>query len=382
MHRRSSSASATTIIGVDGNDHRLGIARKMGADVTLTVIKSGSESDQTVEINVTLAERPEKPFFHGGFGDVEGMLGERFDRFLGGSFLFQDEKANEIEVETVPGTIIAISDTEITIDVNGDGKLDCLFSNAERYSLHLFKDMKEGWSIKVIEGVRGQEGGIGPVIPAFVRADGTNNGVWFHSGALWVQNEDTAKLPDLVQKLTFAEMLGGAGVPPAIDENNKEAKTGNTPASRVEVEVADTAPYEIRIRGLIKESTFKKADLQTLTELRYVPGSNSFSLHDVLTNRADYPHDYQIIYHSNFGAPILENGARFLAPMAHIKMMAATQPFLSGAISKTVNLPTDATVDDVRQIYEEGFKLGLKAVALYRDGCKADQPLSTKRAAR
>ncbi|EMH4163289.1 aldose 1-epimerase family protein [Pluralibacter gergoviae] len=95
-------------------------------------------------------------------------------------------------------------------------------------------------------------------------------------------------------------------------------KAGNTPVSRVEVEVADAAPYEIRVRGLIKESTFKKADLQTLTELRYVPGSNSFSLHDVLTNHADYPHDYQIIYHSNFGTPILEDGARFLAPMAGV----------------------------------------------------------------
>ena len=95
-------------------------------------------------------------------------------------------------------------------------------------------------------------------------------------------------------------------------------KAGNTPASLVEVEVADSAPYEIRIRGLVKESTFKKADLQTLTELRYVPGSNSFSLHDVLTNHADYPHDYQIIYHSNFGTPILEEGARFLAPMSSI----------------------------------------------------------------
>jgi putative membrane-bound dehydrogenase-like protein len=95
------------------------------------------------------------------------------------------------------------------VDVNADGKLDCLFSNADRYSLHLFKDMKEGWSIKVIEGVRGQPGGIGPVIPALVRADGTNNGAFFHSGALWVQNEDTARLPDLVQKLTFAEMLAG-----------------------------------------------------------------------------------------------------------------------------------------------------------------------------
>jgi ribonucleoside-diphosphate reductase alpha chain len=71
------------------------------------------------------------------------------------------------------------------------------------------------------------------------------------------------------------------------------------------------------------------------------------------------------------------SGKRFLAPMAHVKMMAAAQPFLSGAISKTVNLPNEATVEEVREIYEEGFRLGLKAVALYRDGCKASQPLST-----
>ncbi|NUO50942.1 MAG: vitamin B12-dependent ribonucleotide reductase [Polyangiaceae bacterium] len=70
-------------------------------------------------------------------------------------------------------------------------------------------------------------------------------------------------------------------------------------------------------------------------------------------------------------------GERFLAPMAHVRMMAATQPFLSGAISKTVNLPNESTVDDVMRIYEEGWKLGLKAVALYRDGCKASQPLSS-----
>jgi ribonucleoside-diphosphate reductase alpha chain len=71
------------------------------------------------------------------------------------------------------------------------------------------------------------------------------------------------------------------------------------------------------------------------------------------------------------------HGKRFLAPMAHVKMMAATQPFLSGAISKTVNLPHDASVDDVAEIYHQGWKLGLKAVALYRDGCKASQPLSS-----
>jgi ribonucleoside-diphosphate reductase alpha chain len=72
-----------------------------------------------------------------------------------------------------------------------------------------------------------------------------------------------------------------------------------------------------------------------------------------------------------------KRGRRYLAPMSHVKMMAAAQPFLSGAISKTVNLPNDASVDDVREIYEEGWKLGLKAVALYRDGCKASQPLSS-----
>jgi ribonucleoside-diphosphate reductase alpha chain len=71
-------------------------------------------------------------------------------------------------------------------------------------------------------------------------------------------------------------------------------------------------------------------------------------------------------------------GQRYLAPMSHVRMMAATQPFLSGAISKTVNLPSEATVDEVREIYEEGWRLGLKAVALYRDGCKASQPLSNK----
>jgi ribonucleoside-diphosphate reductase alpha chain len=72
-----------------------------------------------------------------------------------------------------------------------------------------------------------------------------------------------------------------------------------------------------------------------------------------------------------------KTGLRFLAAMSHVRMMGAVQPFLSGAISKTVNLPSDATVDDVQNVYEEGWRLGLKAVALYRDGCKASQPLST-----
>lgn len=70
-------------------------------------------------------------------------------------------------------------------------------------------------------------------------------------------------------------------------------------------------------------------------------------------------------------------GERYIQPMAHVRMMAAVQPFISGAISKTVNLPKEATVEEIRDIYVQGWKLGLKAVALYRDGCKASQPLNT-----
>ncbi|GLY66305.1 vitamin B12-dependent ribonucleotide reductase [Amycolatopsis taiwanensis] len=70
-------------------------------------------------------------------------------------------------------------------------------------------------------------------------------------------------------------------------------------------------------------------------------------------------------------------GERSIAPMGHVRMMAAVQPFVSGAISKTVNMPESATVEDVEQIYFQGWKLGLKALAIYRDNCKVGQPLST-----
>src|SRR6478672_11010323 len=66
--------------------------------------------------------------------------------------------------------------------------------------------------------------------------------------------------------------------------------------------------------------------------------------------------------------------------MGHIRMMSAVQPFLSGAISKTVNLPTDCTVEDIEDAYIKAWQLGLKAIAVYRDGCKRTQPLSTNMA--
>src|SRR5690606_7599084 len=69
-------------------------------------------------------------------------------------------------------------------------------------------------------------------------------------------------------------------------------------------------------------------------------------------------------------------GERAIKPMGHVRMMAAVQPFLSGAISKTVNLPETATVEEIEDVYLQGWKLGLKALAVYRDNCKVGQPLS------
>jgi ribonucleoside-diphosphate reductase alpha chain len=72
-----------------------------------------------------------------------------------------------------------------------------------------------------------------------------------------------------------------------------------------------------------------------------------------------------------------QNGDRTIDYMGHIRMMGATQPFLSGAISKTVNMPTEATVEEISNAYIEAWKMGLKAVAIYRDGSKRIQPLNT-----
>jgi len=69
-------------------------------------------------------------------------------------------------------------------------------------------------------------------------------------------------------------------------------------------------------------------------------------------------------------------GERSISPIGHVRMMAAVQPFLSGSISKTINMPESATIEEVEGIYYEGWKLGLKALAIYRDNCKVGQPLS------
>jgi ribonucleoside-diphosphate reductase alpha chain len=130
----------------------------------------------------------------------------------------------------------------------------------------------------------------------------------------------------------------------------------------------------------ITAETLSKPGFNLLSHLGFSPAQVS-EANDVIVGRMTIegaPH-LKLEHYSVFDCANRcgRDGKRFLAPMAHIKMMAAVQPFLSGAISKTVNLPNESTVEDVRKIYEEGWKLGLKAVALYRDGCKASQPLSS-----
>src|SRR4029079_17606800 len=94
---------------------------------------------------------------------------------------------------------------------------------------------------------------------------------------------------------------------------------------------------------------------------------------------------------SIFGAPYFKDehldvfacsmGDNTIHYMGHVKMMGAVQPFISGAISKTVNMPEDVSVEDVEDLHIEAWRLGIKAVALYRDNCKVAQPLATQKAA-
>ena len=96
--------------------------------------------------------------------------------------------------------------------------------------------------------------------------------------------------------------------------------------------------------------------------------------HETIENCPDLKPEHVAVFDCAFKAA---NGTRTIHWKAHVKMMAAAQPFLSGAISKTVNMPKDSTVDDIEQAYFEGWRLGLKALAIYRDGSKQSQPLST-----
>lgn len=124
----------------------------------------------------------------------------------------------------------------------------------------------------------------------------------------------------------FNEMMVRCGYEwtghPGVDDNGQllslHGRLQNTPASSVKVIIDDKAPHTITVQGEVSERTFKKAELVTLTSFSMTPGTNQFSVHDTLTNKADYDDEYQIIYHSNFGTPILEQGAKIAAAASEI----------------------------------------------------------------
>ena len=119
--------------------------------------------------------------------------------------------------------------------------------------------------------------------------------------------------------------------------------------------VNQTVPHALRVLGYQEEQV--EAIVEYIAERGYAVDAPGL-----------HPEHYEV-----FDCAM---GTRAIKPMGHVRMMAAVQPFLSGAISKTVNLPETATIEDIEDVYFQGWKLGLKALAVYRDNCKVGQPLS------
>ncbi|MBL8659299.1 MAG: aldose 1-epimerase family protein [Rhodospirillales bacterium] len=155
-------------------------------------------------------------------------------------------------------------------------------------------DVTLGWDSPVDEIVN----------PAFVNLDSRN-------GLGWLDG--------------FNEMLVRCGFEwaghPGMDDGKLltlHGRAGNTPASKVVVVVDDEAPHRIHVRGRVDDKVFKFVDYEAWTDVSTEPGSSSLRISDTLTNRADYEREFQLIYHGNFGPPLLEEGSRFVAAVKQV----------------------------------------------------------------
>jgi len=200
---------------------------------------------------------------------------------------------------------------------------------------------------------------------------------------------DEAQTQEILAYITGTNTLLGA---PFINRASLKQR-GLTNEEMSKIEAALPGSFELRTAfasWVLGEETLVR--LGTSPEQARRPGFDLLSFLGFTSEQIEEANDHIIGRMTIEGAPHLEpehvavfdcanrcgkSGKRFLAPFSHVKMMAAAQPFLSGAISKTVNLPNEATVEEIADVYYEGWKLGLKAVALYRDGCKQSQPLSS-----
>ncbi|SEJ29510.1 protein of unknown function [Azotobacter beijerinckii] len=155
-------------------------------------------------------------------------------------------------------------------------------------------DVRLGWDSPVGEVVN----------PAFIELNG-------RGGLGWLEGFN-----ELVTRCGY-EWIGHPGVDKG-ELLTLHGRVSNIPASRVVLSIDERPPYTIRLRGELKEQAFKKVDFAIVTELSTEPGAQSFTLDDTLTNRGDYPREYQALYHNNFGTPLLEQGARFVAPVRQV----------------------------------------------------------------
>jgi len=154
--------------------------------------------------------------------------------------------------------------------------------------------VRMGWDSPVQEVVN----------PAFIELNGRD-------GLGWLEGFN-----ELVTRCGY-EWVGHPGV-----DNGEmltlHGRAANIPASTVTLHIDERPPHAITLRGELKEQAFKKVDFSVATELTTVPGSTRFDLNDTLTNKGDYPKEYQALYHSNFSTPFLEEGARFVAPVKQV----------------------------------------------------------------
>ncbi len=151
-----------------------------------------------------------------------------------------------------------------------------------------------GWDSPVSEVVN----------PAFIDLNG-------HGGLGWLEGFN-----ELVVRCGY-EWVGHPGMDQGV-MLSLHGLAAHIPASKVVLTIGDQPPYVIRLRGELKEQAFKQVNFFIATELSTEAGAESFSLHDTLTNKGDYSKEYQALYHSNFGPPLLDSGARFSAPVQQV----------------------------------------------------------------
>ena len=185
-------------------------------------------------------------------------------------------------------------------------------------------DVRLGWHSPVKEVVN----------PSFIELTGRN-------GLGWLEGFN-----DLLTRCGY-EWVGHAGADEDGTMLTLHGLAANIPASNVILSVDEKPPYTIRLKGLLREQAFKKVDFTIATELNTVPGAKSFTINDRLTNNGDYPKEYQALYHSNFGPPLMEKDAKFAAPVREVS------PFndYAGKLLSTWQTYQDRTKDFDEVVY-------------------------------